>query len=94
MTWDSISASHNPAGDSHPRRAWISALFLVEVINFNSEQRKYIAEIVKIVAVAQFGLIGYTGLAERNLLFLIGSALIFVNLVAYGLMILNGEHDE
>lgn len=71
-----------------------SPLFLVEVFNLNSEQRKYIAEIVKIVAIAQFGLIGYTGLVERNLLFMIGSALIFVNLVAYGLMILNGEQSE
>lgn len=71
-----------------------SPLFLVEVFNLNSEQRKYIAEIVKIVAIAQFGLIGYTGLIERNLLFMIGSALIFVNLVAYGLMILNGEQSE
>jgi len=71
-----------------------SPLFLVEVFNLNAEQRKYIAEIVKIVAIAQFGLIGYTGLVERNPLLLVGSALIFLNLVACGLMILNGDHDE
>jgi len=71
-----------------------SPLFLVEAFNLNAEQRKYIAEIVKIVAIAQFGLIGYTGLVERNPLFLVGSALIFLNLVVYGLMILNGDHDE
>jgi len=66
----------------------------VEVFNLNAEQRKYIAEIVKIVAIAQFGLIGYTGLGEGNPLFLVGAALILLNLVVYGLMMLNGDHDE
>jgi len=60
----------------------------------NVEQRKYIADIFKIVAVAQFGLFGYTGLTEHIPVFLVGSGALFAMFVYLGIYALDGEHDE
>ena len=63
-------------------------------MKLNSEQSKYLADILKIVAVAQFALFGYTGLVDHVLMFTIGSGLLFALLIFFGLYVLDGEHDD
>ena len=60
----------------------------------NTEQHKYIADVCKIVAVAQFGVIGYTGFMENNLTLFVGSGLLFTLLVYLGIIVLEGERHD
>ena len=60
-------------------------------MKLNTEQSKYLADICKIIAVAQFGLLGYTGFVENDVVLFIGSGLVFALLVFFGMYILEGD---
>ena len=63
---------------------------------FNNEQARYIAEIVKIVAIAQFGYFGYKSLESPDHAVFYASGIVFLFLSAIGALILGlvKEGDE
>jgi hypothetical protein len=63
-------------------------------MKLNTEQRKYLADICKIIAVAQFGVVGYTGFTQNIPHLFVGSGLVFAMFVYFGLRVLDGGQDE
>ncbi len=55
----------------------------------NNKQIEYIAEVIKIVAVAEFGYFGYNGLQANDFYTVFFSALIFAYLVWIGVVFLD-----
>lgn len=54
----------------------------------NNNQLKYVAEIIKITSVAEFGYFGVTALDSHNWLMLYASAIVFLYLVLIGIFVL------
>lgn len=63
-------------------------------MKLNIEQRKYLADICKIIGVAQFGVLGYTGFVENDGVLFVGSGMVFALFVYFGMHVLEGDRDE
>jgi hypothetical protein len=57
-------------------------------MKINAEQRKYLADILKIIAVAQFAVLGYDGFVRSVFSTLVGSGLVFALLICIGIYVL------
>ncbi len=55
----------------------------------NNDQLKYIADAAKMVATAQFGYYGYTALQSGDRFWVILSAILFVNIIYFGVEVLS-----
>lgn len=60
----------------------------------NDNQLNFIAEILKIIAVGQFGYFGYNALEKTNHLSLSLSALVFIYLIIGAVLILGKVEDK
>ena len=63
-------------------------------MTFNNEQAKYISEIIKIVAIAQFGYFGYKSLETPDHAIFYISGVVFIALSAIGTLILGLIKEE
>ncbi|TXH76813.1 hypothetical protein [Thiobacillus sp.] len=63
-------------------------------MKLNIEQRKYIADVLKIIAIAQFAVIGYSGFVKGIASSFVGSGVMFAILVYFGMRVLEGGKDE
>lgn len=63
-------------------------------MKINIEQRKYIADVLKVIAVAQFAVIGYSGFIKGIASSFVGSGIMFAVLVYFGVRVLEGGNKD